>query len=55
VALRNSLDIVGDQGVLFTMVHAPARPGTAGSRRAPKPSPDTVEVIRGNKRTTENF
>ena len=60
LALRNSLDLdpVSTQGVLLSsMVHgaAPPAPAPKASRPAPKPATDTVEVIRGNKRSTENF
>jgi pilus assembly protein CpaB len=62
LALRNSLDLdpVTTKGALLSsMVHgAPApAPAPRASRpaAAPKPTPDTVEVIRGNKRSTENF
>jgi pilus assembly protein CpaB len=61
LALRNSLDLdpVTTKGALLSsMVHGTpvAAPAPRASRpAAPKPSPDTVEVIRGNKRSTENF
>jgi pilus assembly protein CpaB len=59
LALRNSLDMdpVTTNGALLgpmvggTPKAAPAAPRAA---RPPKPA-DTVEVIRGNKRSTENF
>lgn len=61
LALRNILDLdsVNTQGVLLSsMVHGaapPSPPAPKASRPAPKPPSDTVEVIRGNKRSTENF
>ena len=59
LALRNSLDMdpVTTSGALLgPMVGgAPkAAPAAPRASRPPKPA-DTVEVIRGNKRTTENF
>jgi pilus assembly protein CpaB len=60
LALRNSLDLdaVTTPGVLLSnMVHGAPKETPAPRARpaAPKPASDTVEVIRGNKRTTENF
>ena len=59
LALRNSLDLddVATKGALLgPMVSgAPkAVPAAPRASRPPKPA-DTVEVIRGNKRSTENF
>jgi len=60
LALRNSLDLdpVTTPGVLLSsMVHGAPKPAPASRTGSPSPrkSPDTVEVIRGNKRSTENF
>ncbi len=60
LALRNSLDMdpVTTSGALLgPMVGGTPKAAPAAAPRAhaaPKPA-DTVEVIRGNKRTTENF
>jgi len=60
LALRNSLDLdpVTTSGALLSsMVRGAPKPAPAprASRPAPKTPSDTVEVIRGSKRSTENF
>ncbi|HEU5182835.1 MAG TPA: Flp pilus assembly protein CpaB [Candidatus Polarisedimenticolia bacterium] len=60
LALRNSLDmdpVTTNGALLGPMVGGTPKAAPAAAPRAhPAPKPaDTVEVIRGNKRTTENF